>query len=208
MESFKAQVQEQVSRGIARRDEAYVKKVFSIFADESGSIPKSKIGPALEEVGLQTSENGDAFEAQFLDMDKNKDSFIDEDEFLMAAKRPTVVDSWAKSIPWWQAIADAMPCSEGSDPLRVVASLSVQEIDIIFEVVSGAMKRVFLEQVEILQDSYAALDMKLLQSNIDSQANKFKTFKASCGIVKDYHKGLKARVGKLRYPPSDASSQR
>ena len=94
-------------------------------------------------------------------------------------------------------MADAIPRREGMDVLRVVSSLSTDEVDVLVEVLKSAFKTIILDQVKTLNQSFKALDSKL--NKLDpSSASKFNTFKASCGLIKDYHHGLSGRIGMVK----------
>ncbi len=83
--------------------------------------------------------------------------------------------------------------------LRVVSSLSTDEVDVLVEILKSAFKTIILDQVETLNQSFKALDSKL--NTLDpSSASKFNTFKASCGLIKDYHHGLSGRIGEVKNP--------
>ena len=200
-ESFRHLLERQVEFGFVRRDESYITSIFQRYAnpfpDGSLKILKENLLAAFNDLDISVPDGSEGFESMFCEIDVNKDRAIDQIEFLRAVGATSIIESWAKSIPWWQPIADSFPkLKGGSDPLRNLALLSQQEIDIICEVISKGTSKMLIEHVKILRDSYASLDSKALCA-ADDKSKKFKTHKLCCGRVEDYHQGLKGRIGRF-----------
>ena len=192
MESLRASTDKKLDFGFIRRSDDFIMRTFYRFANAEGRLEKEKVIDALAALGFPQGELD--CEAKFMEMDINNDGLVDIDEFLVAAKLPSNVEVWAKSIAWWQPVADAIPLKPGADELRAVANLSNEEVDVICDSLLIAIKRMLLEEVTRLKASFQTMDLKSLDSQ-GKAAIKFKTFKASCGKVLDFHEGLKGRVG-------------
>jgi hypothetical protein len=193
MESLRASTDLKLDFGFMRRTDDFVQSVFSRFANAEGRLVKEAALKAFEAVGLPQSCDED-FEAKFMEMDSNHDGLIDMDEFVVAVKQPSSVEVWAKSVAWWQPVADAIPLQAGKEALRAVACLSNEEVDVICDSLMSAIKRMLLEEVHRLKASFQKMDSNSIRTE-GTAASKFKTFKASCGKVLDFHEGLKGRVG-------------
>jgi Ca2+-binding EF-hand superfamily protein len=137
-------------------------------------------------------DNTEAFEDFFLRFDLDRDGLIDYAEFKSAVHSPSNLESWCRNVPWWQAIANAIPRVENEMSLRTVARLTDAQIDMICRESEKLIKHQLREERTQLKDAFKAMDAHK-ESNPHS---KFKTiFKASAGTCKDYHSGLKDRVG-------------
>jgi hypothetical protein len=193
LESLRASTDLKLDFGFLRRSDDFIQNVFRQFANSENKIAKEDVLKAFEVMGIRI--RGEDFESIFMEMDTNNDGRIDKDEFMVGVKIPTSVEVWAKSVAWWQPVADAIPIQQsGGDALRAVANLSNDEVDVICESLLLAIKRMLLEEVHRLKTSFEIMDLKSVESG-GKAAIKFKTFKASCGKVLDFHEGLKGRVG-------------
>ncbi len=134
-------------------------------------------------------------------LERNHDGLIDFDEFRTAALRLSPLESWCKKIPWWQAIADAIPFGDKDiQPLRSVANLT--DAQICYEA-AKLIRQEFILRVKQPKEGFASLDAR---SASDASAQpKFTTFKANVGDCEAYHERLKGRVGMARFHCTCAS---
>ena len=194
MEAMRTRTDSKIEFGSMRRSDDFIRNIFLQFASAQEKLSKGDVLKALGALGLRVPD--DDFETMFMEMDTTGDGFIDMEEFIAAVKLPSAVEVWAKGISWWQPVADAIPLQSGVDPLRSIAKLSNLDVDVICESVILAFKGMLLEEVRRLKDAFEKMDFKSAESD-GRAAIKFKTFKASCGKVLDFHEGLKGRVGHI-----------
>ena len=143
---------------------------------------------------------GEAFDEIFLEFDLDRDGQIDFEEFKAAARRPSPLESWCKSVDWWQAVADAIPPGDDDhQPLRAIASLSDAQMDVICAEAAKSIREILGGKASQLRDAFKAMDDKA-QSNQQEQSKYATPFKASAGTTADYHKGLSDRVGMALSP--------
>jgi hypothetical protein len=127
------------------------------------------------------------------EFDTDSDGLIEFDEFKEAVLRPSPLESWCMQVPWWQAVADAIPVPDvQQDPLRAVAQLTDPVIEKICAEAAQSIQILLREQARCLQKIYEAMDAKMVEDEAES---KFTTFKASAGTCANYHMGLSGRVG-------------
>ena len=145
------------------------------------------------------AEDDDDADALLLQYDTNNDGLIDFDEFRDAMSKLSQVDTWAKHIPWWQAIADALPRTESrkKQQLRSIATLTDVQIKEISSEAEKWIRARLKSESAALACSFAAMDAK--ESNDVNTSAKFTTFKAEVGNVSDFHKGLSGRVGNISF---------
>jgi hypothetical protein len=136
--------------------------------------------------------NIEAFKDFFLRFDLDGDGLIDYAEFKSAVLSPSTLESWCRNIPWWQAIADAIPRVENAMSLRAVACLTDDQINMICTESVKSIEQQLREQRDRLRNAFDAMDAQ----HVTNPQSKFATtFKASAGTCDDYHSGLKGRVG-------------
>ena len=182
----------QVTLGFSRRNDEEIKTAFKRYAQEGQQMAKENLSCALEMLGVCLPNDADSLEALFLEIDLNKNGFIEFDEFLLAVNRQSTIESWSRGIPWWKIVADSVPKQYSEDNLRRLSSFSTSQLDAICDAVSYGIKRELFAQIKNLKNSFAEMDLKAC---VEGKCDKFKTFKASCGTVSDFHQGLGGRVG-------------
>jgi Ca2+-binding EF-hand superfamily protein len=157
-------------------------------------MDRDDLPSALEILGVSLPADQDSLKALLLRIDTDRDGLISIDEFLLAINLPSAIESWSKAIPWHKIIADSFPRKEKEENLRLLTQFSSQELDFICDEILYGIKRELFVQVANLRVSFEAMDRNAKGNN---DSSKFKTFKASCGSVKDFHQGLGSRVGEL-----------
>jgi hypothetical protein len=161
------------------------------------------LAQALKELQAPPSY-GETIDDICLAFDADRDGLIDFNEFAAAARRLSPIEAWCKQIPWWHAIADAIPPLAHSDqPLRAVALLTDAQIDVIC---AEALKSIRSDlRTKALELSTAMKKMEET-TNAAAAGAKFATYKASVGDADDFHKGLSDRVGASPpFPPAARS---
>ena len=199
-------IQERVRVGKCRRGEDFIRKVFDKHAVKTaqrpdGGISAENLEPALLELGV----SGDA-QAVFAKMDANGDGVVDYEEWRAVVGMGSSVEAWAKRVPWWQAVVDAMPAldARGEDPLRAVAGLSDEQMDAVCRVVAEETAAELRRQIKRLEWSFRQMDLVGQQRGADGTGAKFQTYKANAGTIENFHDGLGGRVGhKERIPIYD-----
>jgi hypothetical protein len=163
-----------------------------------GKISKDSLRKALIELKVDGCE-GEAFDKIFSEFDLDHDGQIDFAEFSAAVLKSSYLESWCKRIPWWQAIADAIPRGGYEQPLRAVANLTDPQIDVICAEVKDLIRQQLREQRDMLSEVFDAMDLKSAKDQGFGATVISRTFKASVGTCQDYHRGIKDRVGKGPY---------
>jgi hypothetical protein len=162
-------------------------------------MTKSSLAQALNELHVGPS-NGETMEEICMSFDVDRDGLIDRDEFVAAALRPSPIEAWCKQIPWWHAIADAIPpLADCGHPLLAVALLTDAQIDVICAEAQISIRSELRTKALELGNVMKKMDETTKSA---SAGSKFATFKASVGNSEDFHKGLSDRVG---VSPSPAS---
>jgi hypothetical protein len=194
-QKFRESAMRQVTLGFSRRDNVEIKAVFGKCAKDGERMAKDELPRALEMLGVNLPSDADSLEAFFLEIDLNKNGLIEFEEFLLAVNRQSSVASWSRGVPWWQIVADSIPKQYSEDSLRRVSNLSDLQLEAVCDAISFGMKRELMAQIKSLNQSFAEMDRK---AGTQSNSDKFKCFKASCGTVTDFHQGLGGRVGESR----------
>ena len=188
-------IRERVRVGKCRRSESFIRQVFDKHAVKTAQHPDGEIGvgnlePALRELGV----SGDA-QTVFADMDVNGDGVVEYEEWRAVVGMGSSVEAWAKRVPWWQAVADAVAVADarGEDPLRAVAGLSDEQMDAVCRVVAEETAAELRRQVKQLEGAFRQMD--LAKQEASGAGAKFQTFKANAGTIENFHAGLGGRVG-------------
>ena len=194
-------IRERVRVGKCRRSESFIRQVFEKHAVKTEQYPDGEIGvgnlePALLELGV----SGDA-QTVFADMDANGDGVVDYEEWRAVVGMGSSVEAWAKRVPWWQAVVDAMPAldARGEDPLRAVAGLSDEQMDAVCRVVAEETAAELRRQIKRLEWSFRQMDLVGQQRGADGTGAKFQTYKANAGTIENFHDGLGGRVGQKNF---------
>jgi hypothetical protein len=167
-------------------------------ADASPKMAKASLAQALDELQAGPS-NGETIDEICLAFDTDRDGLIDFNEFAAAARRLSPIEAWCKQIPWWHAIADAIPpLAHPDQPLRAIALLTDAQIDVIC---AEAQKSIRSELRAKALELSSAMKKMAETTNAAPAGAKFATYKASVGDTDDFHKGLSNRMG-ASLPPS------
>jgi hypothetical protein len=192
-----ASIRKRVRIGKRRRSKSFIRQVFdkhasTTVANNDGELDVRSLESALLELGVSREAA-----AVFAEGDVNGDGILDYEEFRTVVGMGSSVEAWAKRVPWWQAVADAMPAPDagGSDPLRTVAGLSGEQLDAVCQVVAAATAAELRLQVETLKEAFRQMDQARHEA-LNGGA-KFQVHKASAGNIDDFHGGLGGRVGEL-----------
>ena len=188
-------MRERLRVGKRRRDESFIRQVFDTHAVKTphhpdGELSVGSLAPALVELGV----SGDA-QTVFARMDVDGDGMVDYEEFRAVVGMGSSVEAWAKRVPWWQAVADAVAVADarGEDPLRAVAGLSDEQMDAVCRVVAEETAAELRRQVKQLEGAFRQMDLSKQEAS--GAGAKFQTFKANAGTIENFHAGLGGRVG-------------
>ncbi len=186
-------VKERVRRARCQRGESFIREVFDRHATKStdspdGELRDEQFETALRDLGIsrdfKTSRAAD------------HNSPVDYEEWRAFVTIPSPVEAWARRVPWWQSVADAMPSpvATDEDPLRSVSQMATEDVDAVCSVVAEEVSRELRAQILNLARAFEQLDRR--KEDIDAGgAAKFQTYKANAGNVDDFHKGLGSRIG-------------
>jgi hypothetical protein len=190
-------VQKHTTMRLEMRQEDYLRSLFDRFAhknDEASreaKISKQAFVAAFDDLHRRSSKDNSEL---FREYDMDSDSQINFEDFKAAALRPTLIELWCQQIPWWQAVADAIPVPhDQEDPLQTVAQLTDADIRVICEEAEKSLLSLLTESVHQLKKAYDARSARA-ESSLGIQS-KFTTFKASAGTCDNFHDGLSGRVG-------------
>jgi hypothetical protein len=179
-----------------RRSDEHLKQVFDAHAVD-GKLSKDGLRAAMGSLNVSLDTKTEDVEAAFITMDANDDGWIDLEEFKAAALAPSTVESWAKTVAWWQPIADCMSVRSGIESLRAVARMTAEEVACVSDVVQDEICRMLGEQVAALRASFEEMDRRAAGAG-GLASSKFQTFKASAGGTEEYYHGLTGRVGERK----------
>ena len=196
-EGFDDAIKKRVHLGKCRRSESFIRQVFERHADKTAQHPDGELGAqSLESALLELGASREAHTV-FAAADADGDGAVDYEEFRTVVGMASSVEAWAKRVPWWQAVADAMAAPEaaGEDPLRAVAGLSDERLDAVCRVVAEETAAELRRQVKLLGGAFREMD--LAKQEAGGAGAKFQLHKASAGTVDDFHAGLGGRVGEF-----------
>ena len=192
-------IRERLRVGRRRRSESLIRQVFDKHAVKTAHHPDGELGvgsleSALVKLGVSRDSEAHMVLAA---ADVNGDGVVDYEELGAVVGMASAVDAWAKRVPWWQAVADAMPAPEapGEDPLRTVAGLSDEQLDAVCRVVAEENAAELRRQVKQLEGAFREMDRARQEAG--GAGAKFQLHKASAGTVEDFHAGLGGRVGRF-----------
>jgi hypothetical protein len=194
---FSEAIQAQIAARRRSRDEGHLREIFDAYRTDK--LSKESFKEALIKLDVDAAKGHTLDEIEVFDLDR--DGQIKFEDFKAAALRPSPLETWCKSVDWWQAVADAIPSGEDDDnnPLRAVASLSDTQMDVICAEAAKSIREILSDKASQLRDAFRAIDIKA-QSNQQQQSKYATPFKASAGTTADYHKGLSDRVGTALSP--------
>jgi hypothetical protein len=196
-EGFDDAIKKRVHLGKCRRSESFIRQVFDKHGVKTAQHPNGEISIRnLESALLELGVSGDAH-VMFARMDVNGNGIVEYENFRSVLGMTSSVDSWAKRLPWWQTVADAMPepSASGDDPLRVVAGLSDEQIDAVCRVVAEETAAELRRQIKHLEWSFLQMDLAEQARVAGGAGAKFQTFKANAGTIENFYAGLGGRVG-------------
>ena len=189
-------IRERLRVGRRRRSESFIRQVFDKHTVKTADseLGVRSLDSALVELGVSRDSEAHMVLAA---ADVNGDGVVDYEELRAVVGMASAVDAWAKRVPWWQAVADAMPAPEapGEDPLRTVAGLSDEQLDAVCRVVAEENAAELRRQVKQLEGAFREMDRARQEAG--GAGAKFQLHKASAGSVDDFHAGLGGRVGEF-----------
>ena len=189
---------ERLHRARRQRNESFIREVFDRHVTKTvdcpdGELRDEQLEAALRDLGVSRDSKTSLF--------ADRDSRVDYEKWTAALAIPSPVEAWARRVPWWQTVADAMPSQVGADEdrLRAVSRLTEEDLDAVCTVVAEEVCRELREQILNLSLAFEQLDRR--KEDIDAGgASKFQTYKANAGNVDDFHKGLGSRIGTNDHP--------
>jgi hypothetical protein len=185
-------IRQQVEAGFKRRSNEFVRATFESHKDRTREIILApSLGPALSDLGMRV----DAAEIDELlkSRDLNDDGGLDLQEFRALVGAPHPIEEWARELPLYQLVADAMPredCRQ-QDQLRHLSSTTLEELEESVEVIREHLCKILHEKLAVLKETYTKLDS---QAGAASNS-KFQIGKMSVGNIADFHNGLASRIG-------------
>jgi hypothetical protein len=194
---------EQVRLGFERRNRDVVNEIFERYSTtplgkekqhgskHSSYLSKSQLFPLLKELGVNITEIES--EELFDEFDYCDNQGLNLQELQLLLQKPCRLHEWAMGLPLYELLADAMPRKPGMDPLRVVSTLTSEEIVAVCEVVRNGLARMLKESSELLFKAFLISDKRSKESFSDG--SKFSLQSMSCGNIDDFHKGIEARIG-------------
>ena len=155
-------------------------------------IPFDKLGLALEALGVDITNDQHAHHTRTVELNFN--GRITYNALKYIARLPSPAEVWAKALPLSKLLADALPKVSGCDHLRVISSLSTQEVNYVAEEVCSALKVLLKKHVDELNISFQSMDTQVLSDDAQTDS-KFVVTKMTAGSIKNFHEGLEGRIG-------------
>jgi WD40 repeat protein len=182
--------------GKNRRDDKYLRDLFSRHKNASGGLSGQSLVQALQDVEAPNIPTSDPeVEAIIKQFDANSNGVLEFGEFQQVANEPDELQWWLgeKQLP---IAADALRplVGRGSDQLQKFSQLSAADIDH----AAGATCAIIPSMLkELHQELQAAFAVQLqVEADMKADPSKFNDFyKMACGTITDFHKGLTGRVG-------------
>ena len=184
-------LKDQVHLGFLRRNPLCVKVVFDRHCDmNSAAITAGRLNSAFAELGLdigteRTNELLEEFDSDLSGGGLNLEGF----QHLLS--KSTRLNEWAKGLPLYDLLADAIPRKRGQDPLRVVSELSFEEILMTCQALQEGLIRVLQEASASLKQAFMETDSRAKSDG----GSKFNVVALSCGGIHDFHAGVEERIG-------------
>jgi hypothetical protein len=193
--SYAAKVSERIEAGRRRRDPAHLRSVYDRFRGTSPKMARTSLAQALDELQAGPSK-GETIDEISLAFDVDRDDQINFSEFTNAVLRPSPIEACCKQVNFHHAIADAIPLDDGDQPLRAMAHLTDEQIDVICTEALPAINRLVRDKVRELRVAFHARR----QASNAAPGAKFSTFKASVGTPEHFFNGPSDRVGEAPTP--------
>jgi hypothetical protein len=179
-------------------DEQDITRVFEEYA-VSGKylfIPSDNLRSALEELGVVVTKDQLCKFSRIIDL--NFKGRLDFHAFKHVALSPTPVVAWAESLPIAALLADALPKHKKYDHLRVISTLTHNEISCVAEEVCLVLKEILLAHVGQLQASFRNMD-KEAEMPANYSVARYEVITMKAGDIKDFYRGLDARIGEMAW---------
>jgi Ca2+-binding EF-hand superfamily protein len=158
-------------------------------------IPACKLSSALEELGLVFTKDQLLKFERIVDL--NYKGRLDFHAFKHVALAPTPLTAWAELLPIATLLADALPKHDKCDHLRVISTLTKNEIDSIVDEVSLELKEILQAHVGRLHSSFRSMD-KEAEIGTNQSFPRYEVIKMKAGNIKNFYDGLDARIGEIR----------
>jgi Ca2+-binding EF-hand superfamily protein len=155
-------------------------------------IPANKLSSALTELGLVFTKDQLCKVNRIVDL--NYKGLIDFHAFKHVAVSPTPLIAWAESLPIATLLADALPKHDKCDHLRVISTLTKNEIDGIVDEVCMELKDILQAHVGRLHSSFRSMDEEA-EKGVSHSSPRFEVVEMKAGSIKDFYDGLNARIG-------------
>ena len=166
-----------------------MRKVFEKYCDKEKQeiVSRQALEDALKELDVCYEDVNVVWKRA----DHNENGTIDYAEFMKLASEPSAAEMWARGIPLWQPLADALPQGQS---LEMICGLTGTELERILEAACTESKKLIREAHQVLKKSLVRAK-SVSSSHHNNNGSKFSTFKASAGTVKDYHGSVVERTG-------------
>jgi WD40 repeat protein len=182
--------------GKNRRDDKYLRDLFSRHKDASGGLSGQCLTQALQDVEAPNIPTSDPeVEAVIKQFDANSNGVLEFGEFQQVANEPDELQVWLgeKQLP---IAADALRplVGRGSEQLKAFSQLSATDIEHAAAATCAIIPSMLKELHQELQAAFAV--QSRIESDMQADPSKFNDFyKMACGTIADFHKGLTGRVG-------------
>lgn len=101
-----AEIWPQVSDGLKKRTDEYLKQVFAKFKDQGTTmLQSSSLHAALQETKICDFDVDNVSQDEISQQNQR----IDFETFKRLATKPSALDQWAQSVPLWQLLSDSIP---------------------------------------------------------------------------------------------------
>jgi Ca2+-binding EF-hand superfamily protein len=177
-------------------DEQGITRVFEEYAvpGKYRFIPSNKLRSALEELGVLVTKDQLGNFSRIIELSfKGR---IDIHAFKHVALYPTSLVAWAESLPIATLLADALPKHSRCDHLRVISTLTQNEISCITEEFCLILEDILQAHVGRLKASFWSMD-KEAEKPTNQSVDRYEVIKMKAGGIKDFYQGLDARIGEL-----------
>jgi hypothetical protein len=198
-------IETQIDRGIQRRGEQEIERVFEKFAEKDGAtlhLPASKLKSALQDLDILVPGQNQDLEQEYIfgRMDANQNGRLQRNEFVAAVSESrATLEEWAKgwNLKLAQLLADSIPRlndenGQIKDPLSSISSLNEEHLKLVVKGFAYGLEKILNEECRKLRDALS----KMQNMAEYSMAEKFEVPEMRCGKIEHFHEGLAARIGK------------
>ena len=141
-------------------------------------LPPYNLRAALNDLDIQVTDEEAA--ALYVEFDTDNAEGLDLDEFALMVKRPRRLDEWARSLPLAEIVADSLPRKLGLDPLRVLSSMTSDDLSASLEALHHGFQRMLKQAHAELQAAFQVNDARQNLGSGDG-GSKFSVIAMSCG---------------------------